>query len=371
MDRKSFFNIFFFIFVMTVIYLTYSIFRPFITPIFMAAMLAILFYPLHTRIKNLTRRGDNLCALITTVLIALIIIIPLIYFLFVLSNELAAAYDALGKALQHGDFLTLENLKKHPLLKSLIDLINQYADLSKIDLESVALDLTKKVSTFAATQTKKFFAGFALFVFNLFATLLTLFFFFRDGSKFVEWIRNLLPLTEEQKAFILDRLKELINASIRAGLVLSLLQGALGGLIFWILGVGQPLLWCALMAVLSWLPVVGAWLVWGPVAVYFLLTGSLGKGIILILWGSMVIGLVDNFLRPFLISGRTSLNTILIFFSALGGIKVFGVVGLVLGPMVVVLFLALVEIVHQWSLSERETGKQPMLSFKGLEDKEN
>jgi len=349
MNKQGFFNLIFFIFLAAILYLTYRIFEPFASPIFLAALLSIIFYPLYRRLLRHFPRWQNATALTVCVLITVMIIIPIIYLLMALGNELIAMYQSLDRQVRNGGIEFLLRLKNHSSVALILEHAQQYIDIESLDLQSMALDVIKRMSRFAAGQTRQIFTGFAIFLFNLVATLFSSFFFFRDGPKLVDWIRNLLPLTEEQKAFIFSRLTELVNASIRAGLIISFVQGVLGGLTFFFLGLPQPIFWATVMSVLSWLPFVGAWLVWVPAGIYLIIIGSLMKAVILFVIGIVAIGLVDNFLRPLLIGGPTRLHTMLVFFSVLGGVKVFGVMGLALGPLVVVLCLALVDIAQQWS----------------------
>lgn len=360
MDKQSFFNIIFFLFVAAILYLTYRIFEPFAGPIFLAALIAIIFYPLYLRLQRLFPRWRNATAIISSLLITVMIIIPTIYLMVALGNELIALYQSLEKQVRRGGIEFLLRMRDHTAVAPLLEYIRQYIDVSALDFESVALDLIRRLSGWAARQTSQIFAKFAILLLNLIITLFTLFFFFRDGPRLINWIRALLPLTEDQKSFIFSRLTELINATMRAGLIIAVVQGMIGGLAFFFLGLPQPIFWATVMSVLSLLPFVGAWLVWIPAGIYLILTVSVIKAIILFLVGILAIGLVDNFLRPILIGGPTKLHTMLVFFSALGGVKVFGIMGLALGPMVVVLCMTLVNIVQEWSQIqsvERETAK--------------
>jgi len=173
---------------------------------------------------------------------------------------------------------------------------------------------------------------------------ITIYYFLKDGRLLVNYIHERLPLMDEQKKQIETRIKEMIIAAIYGGLAVGVAQGILGGLAFFILGIPAPVFWGSAMAILSLVPVFGSFTIWGPASVLLFLSGSYAKGIGLFLFGVLVISTVDNILKPLIIGGRTKLHMLLIFFSVLGGIKFFGFVGFVLGPIITVLCISFLEI---------------------------
>jgi predicted PurR-regulated permease PerM len=194
----------------------------------------------------------------------------------------------------------------------------------------------------------EFFAGRAFsigqgtfgFIANLLVMLYLLFFLLRDEAALSTRIKSALPLRAEQLQGLLLKFTVVIRATIKGDLFVALLQGVLGGLIFWILGVGAPLLWAVVMAFVALLPVVGAGLIWGPVAIYFLVTGAMWQGLGLIAYGLLAIAVVDNYLRPLLIGKDTKMPNYVVLISTLGGIATFGVNGLVIGPVIAAMFIA-------------------------------
>ena len=165
-----------------------------------------------------------------------------------------------------------------------------------------------------------------------------------DSDRIIEAIKDALPLSNKQAVAIIDRAKEVVGASVYGVLAIAVVQGTLGGLAFWALGVPSAIVWGVAMTFLSMIPMLGAFLVWVPAAIYLALTGHYVKAILLVLWGTLVIGMIDNFLRPKLVGGRTRLHELLIFFAVLGGLQVFGVLGIVLGPVVLALAMSLIEV---------------------------
>ena len=177
--------------------------------------------------------------------------------------------------------------------------------------------------------------------------IFTLFYFFRDGERIRQAAYEMVPLERVQWQDIIGRTKDVIGATVNGVLAIAAIQGTLGTFIFWVLGLPSPLLWGVVMFFLSMIPMAGAFLVWVPAAVYLALTGSVTQAIVLVIWGVIVIGGIDNILSPRLVGRRASLHELLIFFAVLGGLQVFGVLGLILGPVVVAMTLALIEMVRQ------------------------
>jgi predicted PurR-regulated permease PerM len=182
------------------------------------------------------------------------------------------------------------------------------------------------------------------FMIGLGIMLYLLFFLLRDGKALAERIKSAIPLRADQKVALFNRFAIVVRATVKGGVLVAIVQGALGGLAFWFLGVHAPLLWAVLMAFLSLLPAIGAGLVWLPVAIYFLASGAVWQGISLIAYGVLVIGLVDNVLRPFLVGKDTKLPDYVVLISTLGGIEVFGLNGFVIGPVIAAMFMVTWEI---------------------------
>jgi predicted PurR-regulated permease PerM len=178
------------------------------------------------------------------------------------------------------------------------------------------------------------------FMIGLGIMLYLLFFLLRDGNTISERIREAIPLRGDQKAALFTRFADVVRATVKGSILVAIAQGSLGGIAFWFLGIHAPLLWAALMAFLSLIPAVGSALIWVPVAIYFLATGAIWQGLGLILYGVLVIGLVDNLLRPFLVGKDTKLPDYVVLISTLGGIKIFGLNGFVIGPLIAALFIA-------------------------------
>jgi predicted PurR-regulated permease PerM len=189
------------------------------------------------------------------------------------------------------------------------------------------------------------------FVTSLFVTLYLAFFLIRDGEGLARALRNAVPLAPEHKRELMSQFTTVIRATVKGNLLVAVIQGALGGLAFWALGVGGALLWAVLMAFLSLLPAIGAGLVWVPVALYFFVTGDTWQGLALCAWGVLVIGLIDNLLRPILVGKDTRMPDYVVMITTLGGMVVFGINGFVIGPAIAAMFMA---VWHIYAITRRD-----------------
>lgn len=311
---------------------------PFYGAVFWGAILALLFMPLHRRLLRRMPERPNLAALATLAVCLLIVILPVALITASLVREAAA----LVARLRSGE------LNFGLYLQQVLDVIPPWLEdwLDRLGLGDVAAvqdrlaSAAAQISQFVATQALAIGQNTVHFVVSLGIMLYLLFFLLRDGQALSARIRQALPLDEVHKRNLLAKFATVIRATVKGNVVVAVTQGALGGLIFWILGIQGAVLWATLMAFLSLLPAVGASLIWGPVAIYFLATGSFVQAVVLIAFGVFVIGLVDNLLRPILVGKDTKLPDYLVLVSTLGGMSIFGINGFVIGPLVAALFVA-------------------------------
>lgn len=319
------------------LYLCWRMIQPFLGVIAWATVLVIVFYPVHKRLLKRIRR-PSLAALVSCALVILIILVPVALITLAVVNELSGALHSLQAGVNY--VLDPNSRLSGPILT----FINRYVDLSQLRSEEFLLERLKGVSGQIAGQTLGFLGGLASFIVQMFFVIFTMYYFFKDGENISRTIRDSLPLEREQADSIISRTREVIDASVYGVISIAIIQGTLGGLAFWVLGLPSAIIWGVVMTFLSMVPMLGAFLVWVPGAIYLALTGHWVKALLLALWGTLVIGMVDNFLRPKLVGSRTRLHPLLIFFSVLGGLSVFGVLGVVLGPVVVAITLALVDV---------------------------
>ena len=325
---------------------------PFYGAIMWGAIIALLFAPIHRWLLVRLKGRPTLAALMTLLLALLILILPFAVLTAALAQEAARVYQQL----QSGELNP--SLYFQGVFNALPDWLT--ALLDRVGLVDFAA-LQRRLSA-ALAQGSEFLATQALgigqftfeFVTSLFITLYLAFFLIRDGEGVARALRDAVPLAPEHKKELVSKFNTVIRATVKGNLLVAVIQGALGGLAFWVLGVGGALLWAALMAFLSLLPSIGAGLVWVPVALYFFVTGAIWQAVALCAWGVLVIGLIDNLLRPVLVGKDTRLPDYVVMITTLGGMVVFGINGFVIGPAIAAMFLAVWHI----HIATRNSGKR-------------
>lgn len=331
-------------FLVIVSILFFVILKPFFGAIFWAALLALLFFPLQRRLLRRFPKRLNLVSLLTLILILLIVVIPLLLLVAGLAQEGAKLYQKLqsGEIQLQGFFDRFWT--SVPAMERLLARLG-------MDWTQVREQLSQGAmagSQFLATQAFNIGQGTIRFSLSLVLMIYLLFFFLRDGERLVEWVIRAVPLGDRRERLLFARFADMAHATIKGNLIVAIVQGSLGGLLFWVLGLEGALLWGVVMTVLSLLPVVGSFMVWGPVGIYFLLTGDLVRGLIMLAFGALVISVVDNILRPILVARDTQMPDYLVLLSTLGGIALYGINGFVIGPAIATLFLAF------WQIFMRE-----------------
>ena len=316
-----------------VLYLCWLMLQPFVDVLLWASVLAMVSWPVQRRLR---REGYPawVSAMMTTVLVVLVLLIPLTLVTTAVVKQGAGAVDALHDGM-------------HRLLdpdSRFLNWLDQYVDVGPLRDPKVFASRMGAIGGAIANRTLGIVGGVVGGVVQAFFVLFTLYYLLRDGDLVMAAIRRSLPLTEAQAEVIFVRTGEVISASVNGVLVIAAIQGILGMIAFWVLGLKSALLWGVVMFLLSTIPMLGAFLVWVPAALYLAATGHWAKAIVLAAWGALVIGMVDNLLRPKLVGKRAKLHELIIFFSVLGGLQVFGVLGLFVGPVVAAIALALVEV---------------------------
>jgi predicted PurR-regulated permease PerM len=315
---------------------------PFYGPILWAAVIALLFAPLQRsllrRPLRRLRRRRGLAALLTLGLACLIVILPLA----LIAAGLAGESTALYQRLQSGELDPARYFRGvfDALPTGATRLLGRFGLVGFDALQARLMALLAQAAALITTQAFNLGQNTFDLAVGLVITVYLSYFMLRDGRRLVRTLRRALPLAEGDKRLLLARFGTVIRATVKGNLLVALVQGALGGLAFWVLDVGGALLWAVLMAFLSLLPAVGAALVWAPVALFLFVTGAPGPALALLAWGLLVIGLIDNLLRPLLVGQDTGMPDALVMISTLGGIAVFGLNGFILGPAIAAMFIA-------------------------------
>lgn len=303
--------------------LVYLIARPFLTPLAWAAIIAIVFHPLHLRFAR--RWGASRAAALTTALVAVIIVVPLLLVMMTFVREAVSAF---------------RNLEDGATSAGVAWIQSAWARLTdripgpRADVAAAVGELARRAALLVASQSGLVLQNTATFVVDLFLAHFAAFFLLRDSAAVMRVVRRLLPFEPATREKMIAQTHELVSITITSSGIVAVTQGVLGGLVFAMLGLGAPLFWGVVMGFFCLMP-FGAWVVWLPAAVGLWLNGSPGRALALAVLGFGIVSGVDNVLRPVLLSGRTQMNGLLVFISLLGGLAAFGVLGLVLGPLLV------------------------------------
>ena len=304
-----------------VIYLLYQVSKGFLVPLAWAAILTIFFFPVHKYFLGKVESA-NLASLFSVTAVGVLLIAPLGWIVPAFAAEAASVI---------GRFRTEELL---PQAAAWIE--SQFAQLPLPlgTFEDMVNTVGQEIGGFLAAQSARLAGNVAVFLFRIIVMLLTMFYLFRDGSKLINFLKDISPLGGDYSERMRKEVSDLISVTLSSGFVVSAVQGFLGGLVFWFLGMPSPLFWGVIIAFLAFLPIVGPWLVWIPAAIGSIINGDVANGIALAVLGLVLISGADNVLRPMLIAGRSELNGLLVFVGVLGGISTFGLLGVVLGPLV-------------------------------------
>jgi predicted PurR-regulated permease PerM len=344
-----------------VFYLCFLMVSPFLPAIAWALVFTIIFYPIHQRLTRAVK-NVNLGAALSCLIVLGIVVLPAALVLAALIGELIDAYQLIEQRVQSGAWQLSLDPAQNRFLGRWLGWLSRHVDLSELNLRSLILDNLQRFAQLLANRSSVIVRQFSSIVFDMVLVVFTMYFLFRDAERMISKLKEMVPLPDQETGEVLHRMRETINATIYGGVAVALAQGTLGGLAFWFLGLPSPFIWGAVMFFFSFLPIVGSSLIWGPAAILLFAQGSLWKGIFLILWGVLVISMADNIIRPLVIGGRIRLHTLLIFFSILGGVKVFGFIGLIMGPVVLSVSLALIEILRRKMAPAHEQAQEPVPS---------
>jgi predicted PurR-regulated permease PerM len=320
-------------------FLTYKIMRPFLNAIAWSIVVSIVFYPLYAFISRHVR-VKSAASILTLILILTVILGPFAYVASMLVNEVQSLVAASGG----GGLDAVRDLLDRVRTSALFKTIGGYAGLEDALSEEVLRENIGKAGRAileqASLRITNLVSIFLDFIFMTFTT----FFLLRDGPGFLAKLTGYLPFSGTQKERIHKQVKDMIVSTVYGGVAIAIVQGILGGFAFYVAGIEAPFLWGTAMSVMSFVPMVGTFSIWGPASAYMLFQGDYLKGAGMLLYGIFVISSVDNILKPIIIGSRTKMPTIVILFSVLGGIKLFGMIGLIMGPLITAVFISVLEI---------------------------
>jgi predicted PurR-regulated permease PerM len=319
------------------VYLVYRVFEAFLVPLGWAAVFAVIFHSLNERLAR--KWGRNLSAALSTIGVTLILVVPSLLLMILFVREGVDATRAVEASITAGEYGGFS--------RAWTWIAAHLAARSALDLPELVRQGASRLGEYLASELGAVLRNVVLFLFELVVMLFALFYFLRDAKAIMRRIRLFLPFEESMREKMLGEARDLIFASVTTSLVIAAVQGVLCGGAFAIVGLGSSLFWGVLMAFLSLLPVVGAWPVWIPACIWLFSTGHFVRAVILVGICGGLGATIDNILRPLLLGGRSSLNGLLVFISVLGGIAVFGVLGVVLGPIVVATAVGVLDVYSQ------------------------
>jgi predicted PurR-regulated permease PerM len=336
------------------VYLTYLVLSPFLVALTWAIMFAILFRGMQVALS--TRIGAKRAALVTTLVVGLAIVAPAVTLISVLAREAPKVTDYVKETSRHAPD-RIQRIWDVARARSPVALPENPADFMTQGAQ--------RALSFLAPRAGAFVADFFGMLGTLAAMLFALFFMLRDGDTMRRQLRDRLPFSEQESERLMSDTRDLVIASIGAGVVVAAAQGIIGGLTFWLAGIREPLFWGVVTAFCSLLPFVGATIVWVPAGIWLLLSGETGRGITMLVLGAVGISGVDNVLRPLLLSGKTSVSGLVVFFGLLGGAAAFGLIGLVIGPIILVITARLFENLHRPDLLDESTVPRDRIAAAG------
>ena len=328
------------------IYLCYQMALPFLSPLIWALALAVLVTPFHRWLERKPTH-PSLPAAVSVLVVGLIVVLPATFVGQRLVTEAVRGAEVIQTKVESGEWRRA--IEAQPRVAPLAAWIER-----KVDLPGTLKTFAAWLTTTAGSIVK----GSVVQVIGFFLTLYLLFYFLRDQRAALHSLRSLSPLSHEEMNSLFDRVADTIFATVYGTLAVSAVQGVLGGLMFWWLGLPAPLLWGLVMGLLAVVPVLGAFVVWVPAALFLALEGNWGKAVILTVWGGVIVGGIDNVLYPMLVGNRLKLHTVLAFISVLGGLMFFGPSGLILGPVTVTITTNLLGIWRNRAV-EPETAETP------------
>lgn len=326
--------------------------RPFTKPFLFAAVLAIIFYPLHARIQRKVH-GPNTAALLSTLVVLLAVMIPTVGLGSVLARDIGQAYQRLSEAIAAAGGWVAYVMGR---LERPLGWLGGHVGLGRLDVGTEMRNRLRELSAWMVRSIAGVLENLTSLIFDAAIAFFTLFFLFREGRRIRLTLAAALPLESDRVERLFTNISDIVVANLYGVLAVAVVQGSLIAVAFWFLGLHSPILWGVVTAACSLIPVVGTGLVWLPAALFLMASGHWAKGLIMLAWGGGFVSLIDQIVRPYVVGGRARMNTLLVFFSLLGGIEAFGILGIFLGPLVLSVTLALLVMLREeartWQLVE-------------------
>jgi predicted PurR-regulated permease PerM len=317
--------------------------------IIFAGILCSVFFPIYRKFLQITKARRTISSFLTCAFIIFVILIPVSFFIYQFINEAISMTRLVYTKIQNGDFNPIIESFNNDLIPQISQSLAPIIDVNTLNFDdfNIKQNITEFLAGIAGTLTSQiteFIGSIVFFIFHFFMMMIIMFFFFKDSEVIVERIKLLSPMPTSHNENIMKKFKQISEATLFGIFLTAAIQGFLGGLGFFAVGLPNPIFWGTLMTILALIPFVGTFVVWLPAGLYLIATGNYAAGITLLIWSAGIVSTIDNFLRPYFIHGRVQTYPLLLFLSILGGIPAFGLLGIIIGPLVLTLTFVFIEI---------------------------
>ena len=326
------------------LYFLFGILRPFLSVIFLAAVLVVAFYPVYKRLFKAFKGRARLASLISCILVVLVIIAPIASFVVMLTNEAVDTYEVVSEKVESGVFDKYLVWEDGGVFYELKKSIDPFVDVGSLDVKENIIGAAQGLSTFLFEQTTNILKGISGIALNFIIMLFAMYYFFKDGKDLVKWAGYVSPLPAMHEVELFRKMDSMVKAIVFGVFFTAIVQGFLGGIGFAIAGISSPVFWGSAMAFFSLVPMVGTATIWIPAVIVLAILGFYWQALFIMIWGLFVVGTVDNFLRPYLIGGKAKTYPLITFFVILGGIFTMGLKGIIVGPLVLMVVMSLLHI---------------------------
>ncbi len=325
-------------------YFLFQILAPFLTVIFVAAVLVVAFYPLYSKILGWFNGWQRSASLVTCLLVILVTVAPITMFAILMTNEAVDTYEVVQEKINSGVFDKYLQWEEGGYFYDLKNEVSGIVDLDKMDIKKNVVEWAQTLSTFLVSQTGNFLKSISNMLMNVFILLFAMYYFFMDGKDLIAKVGKMSPLPSIYEGELFRKLAAMVKAILVGVFLTAIIQGVVGGIGFAIAGISSPIFWATAMAFFSLVPLFGTAVIWVPAAVILFILGDTWQGAFILIWGIVVVGSVDNFVRPYLIGGKAHTYPLLTFFVILGGIWTMGFKGIIIGPLVLMLITSFLHI---------------------------
>lgn len=324
--------------------LFFQILQPFLTVIFIAIVLSVAFYPLYKRLLKLFRGLQGIASFVSCLVVIFLTVMPLTFFVILMAGEAASTYQLVQAKINSGVFDKFLQWQNGGIFYDLNENVKMVVDLEKIDIKQAVLDMAQSLSTYLVSQVATLISSISNFFVNVFILLFSMYYFFKDGKIIVEKIKAASPLPSLYETDLFDKIAVMSKAILVGVFLTAILQGFVGGIGFMFAGIANPIFWGTAMAFFSLVPLFGTAVIWVPAGIILAVMGQYGSATFIFIWGALAIGLVDNFVRPYLIGGKANTYPLLTFFVIMGGIWTLGLQGVIIGPLVLMFLMSFIQI---------------------------